>query len=211
MFTGIIETIGTVVTVRARGSYKLLIVKPDNRLENLTLGESISVDGCCLTVTESNEDSFIAEASQETSGLSIVGNYKSGTKANLERALLPTSRLGGHFVTGHVDCRGTIERLKKAGNSFELSIRFPAEFDDYLVAKGSIAINGISLTINQIKGDIFIVNLIPFTRERTTVDLFRKGDEVNLEFDILGKHIARLLRKGSKNSLTLDKLIESGW
>jgi riboflavin synthase len=211
MFTGIIETVGTVVSIKPRGNYRLLKLKPGHPFEELAVGESISVDGCCLTVTEFDKTAFAVEASQETAGLSIIKSYKTGTRVNLERALKPSGRLGGHFVTGHIDCTGKVHEVKGVGESLELAVRFPEEYAEFLVAKGSVAVNGISLTVNRVEGDVFDVNLIPFTREWTTVDGLTEGDHVNLEFDILGKYVVKLLDKKKKNGLTIDKLIESGW
>ena len=211
MFTGIIATVGSIENIRIRGNYKLLTIKPSRMFDKPEPGESIAVDGCCLTVTEFDKKTFTVEVSQESTRLTIINNYKNGTIVNLERALLPASRLGGHFVSGHVDCKGSIAGTKMIGDSLEISIRFPREFENFLVEKGSIALNGISLTVNVVKGDTFTVNLIPYSQEETTVNSFKAGDEVNLEFDILGKYIARFLNKDKKNNLTIDKLIESGW
>jgi riboflavin synthase len=211
MFTGIIESVGDIVEVRSRGNYKLLTVRPEVPFDGLATGDSVSVDGCCLTVTAVGKDGFTAEASQETISLSIVGSYRAGVRVNLEQALRASGRLGGHFVTGHVDCPGKIVKIKRVGDSIEWSVKFPAEFSNYIVEKGSIAINGISLTINRIEGDVFSVNLIPYTRRMTTAERQEEGAEVNLEFDLLGKYIIRLLDKGKKSTLTYDKLIESGW
>lgn len=211
MFTGIIETVGTMAKLSTRGNYRLLMVKPSVMFHNLTLGESIAVDGCCLTVTAFDAKSFTVEASQESTRLTIINNYKSGTVVNLERALLPTSRLGGHVVSGHIDCKGELVSRKMIGDSLELEVRFPREFDKFIVEKGSIALNGISLTVNSVGKDTFTVNLIPYSRKETTVDSLKAGDEINLEFDILGKYIARFMNKNEKNNLTIDRLIESGW
>lgn len=216
MFTGIIETRGKIVNVSPFGNYKRLTIKPEKTFENIVLGESVAIDGCCLTVVKYDKDSFVVEASQETLRLTIMGSYKSGSTVNLERALLPTGRLGGHIVAGHVDCFGKVAGVEKIGESVALSIRYPIEYDDYLVPKGSIAINGISLTVNEIKDDIFKANIIPFTLRETTIEKLKIGDEVNLEFDILGKYAVKLLKKTGgkakqKSNLTVDKLIESGW
>lgn len=211
MFTGIIETIGIIGNISVRGNYTLLTVKPTRMFENLSPGESIAVDGCCLTVTAFDTRSFTVEASQESTRLTIINNYKTGAGVNLERALLPTSRLGGHFVSGHVDCIGKIASEKMIGDSLELTVWFPREFEDYIVEKGSVALNGISLTVNKVSDDTFTVNLIPYSRSETTVNSLKAGDEINLEFDILGKYIARFLNKGKKSNLTIEKLIESGW
>lgn len=213
MFTGIIETVGKVIGITPRGNYKLFRIEPNKAFKNVVLGESIAVDGCCLTVTENDSQSFTVEASQETIKLSIAKEYRPNLKVNLERALIPSDRLGGHIVTGHVDCRGTITGLEKIGESLELTIKYPDEFDDLIVPKGSIAINGISLTVNDVGEHEFTVNLIPYTREGTTVGGFRTGDEVNLEFDLLGKYTARMLQKQGKNksNLSINKLIDAGW
>ncbi len=216
MFTGIIETKGKIVNISQYGNYKRLKIKPEKPFDNLVMGESISIDGCCLTVVKHDSASFMVEASQETLKLTIMGSYKSGDTVNLERALLPTGRLGGHIVAGHVDCMGKVMRKEKIGQSVKLSIKYPAEFDDYLVPKGSIAVNGISLTVNEIKDDVFAVNIIPFTLRETTIERLKIGAEVNLEFDVLGKYAVKLTRKTKGeikqiNNLTVDKLIESGW
>jgi len=211
MFTGIIETVGSVKKIVSKGGYKILTVTPNSPFENLVLGESISVDGCCLTVIESGKDDFAVEASQETTRLTIIDNYKTGIRVNLERALQPSGRMGGHFVTGHIDCKGKIADTKKTGNSIEMSIQFRDEFDNYLIEKGSITVNGVSLTVNRITGNTFDVNLIPFTQKETTVNRFKNDDVVNLEFDILGKYVAKMINKNNKGRITLNKLIESGW
>nr|MBN2277712.1 riboflavin synthase [candidate division Zixibacteria bacterium] len=210
MFTGIIETVGIVHNIRTRGNYKLLSIDPDKPFDGLIMGESIAVDGCCLTVTEINNNRFTVEASQETIRLTILNNYKTGARINLERALLPTSRLGGHFVSGHIDCRGRIALLQHIGESLKLAISYSDDFSRLLVGKGAIAINGISLTVNEVKGDIFTVNLIPYTTKETTVGDFKINDEVNLEFDILGKYVTNML-SDKKQTITIEKLHESGW
>jgi riboflavin synthase len=211
MFTGIIETIGTVKKIESRGNYKILTLAPEKEFADLVMGESIAVDGCCLTLIAFDKKSFTLEASQETVRLTILSKYKSGDKVNLERALQPSGRLGGHFVSGHIDCTGKIEELKKIGDSLEMVVQFPEEYGLYLVEKGSITINGISLTVNRIVDSTFSVNLIPFTQVETTINRFKKDDIVNLEFDILGKYVARFLGKDKKSNITINKLIESGW
>jgi len=211
MFTGIIETVGVIKQIRPRANYKLLTIAPERAFEKVVLGESIAVDGCCLTVTEFDETTFTVEASQETLAMTVVGKYAQDTKVNLERALLATSRLGGHFVSGHVDCIGRVTRATAIGDSVEYAVRYPEKFQRYLVAKGSVAIDGISLTVNKITGSEFTVNLIPHTQAETTSVGWKTGSEVNLEFDLLGKYMVRLLDIETKGNLTLNKLIESGW
>ncbi|MBN2226576.1 MAG: riboflavin synthase [candidate division Zixibacteria bacterium] len=211
MFTGIIETVGVIKQIRPRANYKLLTIAPNRPFDNIVLGESIAVDGCCLTVTEFDETHFTVEASQETLAMSIVRTYANGTKVNLERALFPTSRLGGHFVSGHVDCVGKVTKATAIGDSIEYAIKYPDTFKRFLVAKGSVAIDGISLTVNRLAGNEFAVNLIPHTQAETNSGRWRAGVEVNLEFDLLGKYMVRLLDIETKGNLTLNKLIESGW
>ncbi len=211
MFTGIIETTGEIAATATRGNYRILAIKPAIPFEKIELGESIAIDGCCLTVTAFDKRGFSVEASQETIGLTLVKDYSEGTRVNLERALLPTSRLGGHFVTGHIDCVGHIKSVAKVGESNEITVQYPLDFKNYLVTKGSIAINGISLTVNEIKGDQFTVNIIPHTFDATTAGIFRAGHRVNLEFDLIGKYINKQPNNNNKKPITIEKLIESGW
>ncbi len=211
MFTGLIQTTGSIAVVGSRGNYRLLTIKPDIPFENTELGESVAIDGCCLTVTEFDRSFITVEASQESVSTTIIGKYNSGHKVNLERALMPTDRLGGHMVTGHIDCIGEIVNIRKIGGSTELSIKYPNEYASFLVSKGSVAVNGISLTVNELRENIFEVNIIPHTGQATTVQNFKRGDSVNLEFDIVGKYIARMMKIDSKEGLTINKLIESGW
>jgi len=211
MFTGLIQTTGSIAAIGSRSNYKLLTIKPDNLFDNIEMGESIAVDGCCLTVTKFDKKSFTVEASPESVKTTIIAKYNSGNIVNLERALLPTDRLGGHMVSGHVDCLGEIKDIKKIGDSIELSIKYPDEFDSYLIPKGSIAINGISLTINKLKDKILTVNVIPHTHQATTIHNFKRGININLEFDMIGKYVARMINGKNKNGLTIDKLINSGW
>jgi len=215
MFTGIVETVGTLSKITPRGNYKLLRIKPSRMFDNLQLGESISVDGCCLTVTEFGSNDFVVEASQETLNLAITDKYRIGEIVNLERALLPTSRMGGHIVSGHVDCVGEIKKVGKVGDSIEIAVGFTKGFETLVVDKGSVAINGISLTVNKVDDNMFTVNIIPFTQSETTIEKFKVGQKLNLEFDILGKYVAKMLANGNKseqnNNLTINKFIESGW
>jgi len=211
MFTGIIETIGLIEEIKTRANYRLITIRPDKKFENIAFGESIAVDGCCLTVTAYDTDTFTVEASQETVRLTLVKEYNKGRRVNLERALQPTGRLGGHFVTGHVDCPGNIQNLNQSGDSWVLSVEFPEEFAPFVVAKGSIAVNGISLTVNDIAASVLTVNLIPHTYQATNIKGFRAGDAVNLEFDLIGKYVVQMFKNKSNKGITWDKLIESGW
>jgi riboflavin synthase len=211
MFTGLIESVGIITGIKISGNYKHLTAVPDKPFENIELGESIAVDGCCLTVTTFDKKSFTVEASQETLKTAITGQYKVNDKINLERALLPTGRLGGHFVQGHVDTTGTIEKIEQQGDSIMVNVHYPDEYKTLLVPRGSIAVNGISLTVTELDNETFTVNVIPHTQNMTTLQYWKIKDNVNLEFDMIGKYIARLHNMESTAGLTLDKLHESGW
>lgn len=210
MFTGLIEAVGTIQQIGSRGNYRVLtIVAPF--ADDLAGGESIACDGACLTVINKSKTTFTVEASQETGARTILGTYKVGSKINLERAVRADSRLGGHMVAGHVDTAGTVHCLKPIGESLELAITFDKNFDMYVIEKGSIAINGVSLTINAVEPGRFTVNLIPYTVGLTTLGELKSGDKVNLEFDMIGKYIVKMSQAYQQRGLTLDKLRESGW
>lgn len=211
MFTGIIETIGTIKRLGAKGNYRAITIEPQLSFKDIVVGESIAVDGCCLTVTEFDKQSFTVEASQDTLATTIISGYRAGSRVNLERALRANGRLGGHIVTGHVDCIVNILKINRIGESLEVVIEYPKEFEMLLVPKGSISVNGVSLTINRADKRSFRVNLIPHTQRATSVDTWKEKNKVNLEFDILGKYVYRLQGIEPAAGLTLDKLSESGW
>jgi len=211
MFTGIIQTIGTIRKLSRRGDYRVLTVASVLSHESLELGESIACDGVCLTVVSSTNTTFTIEASSETARRSILGAYREGSQINLERALQVGGRLGGHFVTGHIDDVGQIDYIKSVGESLELAVRFDTRFDPLVIEKGSIAINGLSLTVNEVASSRLSVNLIPHTVRETTIAKLKAADKVNLEFDMIGKYIARMKEGDSKGKLTTKKLIDSGW
>lgn len=211
MFTGLIEAIGRVERIDHRGNYLLLTVAPDAKSFDVSDGDSVCCDGACLTVVSYATNQFTVEASQETTAKTTLGKWQVGTQLHLERSLRADSRLGGHFVTGHVDCTGVIERTKRIGESLEVAVRFDEQYNQLVVNKGSIAINGVSLTVNECGDDWLSVNLIPFTLKATTLEKLSPGDRVNLEFDILAKYIARQQAQPAKSGLTMEKLLESGW
>lgn len=212
MFTGIIETIGRVERVVPKGNYRQITVCPEQPFSDLTIGESIAVSGPCLTVTAFEARSFTVEASQETLTVTTLSALSSGSRVNLERALRADSRLGGHMVTGHVDVVARVTAVGPVGRSLQVEIELPGRFRALVVDKGSVALDGISLTVVAVADDRFAVNIIPETRRRTTwVDL-KTGDRVNIEFDLIGKYLRRFLETtdgGSK--LTLDSLREMGY
>jgi riboflavin synthase len=201
MFTGIIETMGTVQSIRPFMKGFELSIDAYMDLSNDKVGDSIAVDGVCLTATEISGTRFIATASQETVSRSTLSGLKPGSKVNLERALTLSTRLGGHLVLGHVDTVGVIRSKGHAGESVRVAVQFDGKFSRYIIEKGSIAIDGISLTVNQVENDAFEVNIIPFTANSVALTLKGPGDRVNLEFDIIGKYVERLLKKDNNTDL----------
>ena len=211
MFTGLIETVGTIKELRTRGDYRILSVAGAFANDNPAPGESIACDGACLTVVSIDKELFEVEASRETARRTILNGYTVGSRINLERALKVGSRLGGHFVSGHVDDAGVVDYVRPVGQSLELAVRFDPHFDKLVIDKGSIAINGVSLTVNACRPGWFNVNLIPFTVKETTLGLLQGGHRVNLEFDMIGKYVLKIQENRTSNALTREKLIESGW
>lgn len=210
MFTGLIESLGVIERLSSRSNYRVMTIGASFASE-LVDGESVCCDGICLTVVSRSPASFTVEASQETSARTILGDYRVGSKINLERSLRADSRLGGHIVSGHIDSAGRVEYLKSIGDSLELMVTFDTRFEPLVIEKGSIAINGVSLTVNSVESGRCSVNLIPFTARMTTLGLLRSGDRANLEFDMIGKYVAKLGANYRPSGVTLDILRESGW
>lgn len=208
MFTGIIEELGTVEAAGAR-----LRVRCGKVLEDLSEGASIAVNGVCLTALELRPDSFAADLAPETLRRSNLGALRHGSRVNLERPLSPAGRLSGHIVQGHVDGTGEFLSLEPLGDeNWWLKVRVPVELDPFLVFKGSIAIDGISLTIAALEGDVLSVTIIPHTYRNTTLGHYRPGSRVNLECDILAKHVEKLIRNlDLRSGLTVEKLRENGY
>jgi riboflavin synthase len=193
MFTGIIEEIGRIQSVsRCRGALRARVLRPDSR-KDLSEGDSIAVDGVCLTVVARGPDWFEAEISPETCRRSTLGAARAGRKVNLERPLAASGRLGGHFVQGHVDATGTVRSIRGEGAFVEMAFRYPASLRGLLVEKGSIAVNGVSLTIASLTSTAFTVAHIPHTLDVTNLGVLRPGVAVNLEVDILAKYVRALL------------------
>jgi riboflavin synthase len=213
MFTGIVEELGTVESLESRAAGSRLRVRCSMVMQDLTEGASIAVNGVCLTAVDPRGDSFAADLAPETLRRSNLGDLRPGSRVNLERPLSPTGRLSGHIVQGHVDGVGEFLSLDSLGaENWWLRIRVPADLDPFLVYKGSIAIDGISLTIAAIEGDVLSVTIIPHTYRHTTLGGYRPGSRVNLECDILAKHVEKLLRKlDLKSELTVEKLRENGY
>lgn len=215
MFTGLIEAVGEVERLeRAGGAARLTVTGRLSRPEELRLGDSVAVNGICLTVVAMGGDAYTFDVSPETLERSTIRSLQRGDRVNLEQALRLSDRLGGHLVSGHVDCIATLaERREQAGN-IVFAFRIPPESARYLVAKGSVAVDGISLTVNDVSGDGFTVNVIPHTAARTTLGLRRPGDRVNIETDIIAKYVERLLGghlPAGGPGLTMDTLARNGF
>lgn len=215
MFTGIIEAIGEIATIEPRGGDVRLRVKTGKLpLEGVQLGDSICTSGVCLTVIDLPGDGYWADVSNETLSLTTVGTWSTGTKVNLERALTPESRLGGHIVSGHVDGMGTVVERYEEGRSWRFLIEAPAELARYIAHKGSICIDGTSLTVNRVNGARFDLNIIPQTMAETVIGGYQVGTQVNLEVDVIARYLERLLlgdKAAKPSGLSLDTLAENGY
>ncbi len=221
MFTGIIEELGTVDSVAmragAQGNSARLRVRCSKVLEDAAEGCSIAVNGVCLTALDLRPDSFAADLAPETLKRSNLGDLKAGGRVNLERPMSPAGRLSGHIVQGHVDGAGEFLSLETLGDeNWWLRIRVPAELDRYLVYKGSIAIDGISLTVASIEAGVVAVTIIPHTYRNTTLAGYRPGSRVNIECDVLAKHVEKLLEKldirhDKGSARTVESLREHGY
>ena len=194
MFTGIIEELGIVRSIETRGENARIVIGASVVTEGTNHGDSIAVNGVCLTALDIQPDSFAADVSRETLSRSTLGNLKPGTPVNLERAVTPATRLGGHIVQGHVDARGTFESVEDHGESWTVRFSFPREIGRYLVFKGSVAVEGISLTIANLQDSYFEVAIIPKTWEVTNLSQLQPGDGVNLEVDVIAKYVERLVQ-----------------
>ena len=193
MFTGIVEELGTVAAVEDQGDAIRLTISASTVLDGTGLGDSISVNGCCLTVTERTDDTWTADVMQETLDKTSLAGVSPGDRVNLERAVTPQTRLGGHIVQGHVDGVGTVLSRTPSEHWEVVEISLPAALARYLVDKGSITVDGVSLTVVEAGSDTFTVSLIPETLARTTLGSRTPGERVNLETDVIAKHVERLL------------------
>jgi riboflavin synthase len=193
MFTGIIEELGRVRSIEERGENARIVIAASVVTEGTIHGDSIAVNGVCLTALDLTPDSFAADVSRETLSRSTLGRLKPGAPVNLERAVTPATRLGGHIVQGHVDARGQFAGVEDHGESWTLRIKYPAEIARYLVFKGSIAVEGISLTIAGLTDEYFEIAIIPKTWDVTNLSHLQPGDDVNIEVDVIGKYVERLL------------------
>ena len=204
MFTGIVENKGKVLKVEHRGEMKRLTLDVPFDLTEMQLGDSININGVCLTVVEKRGRAVSVDLSPESLQRTTLARVKEADQVNLERALRLSDRLGGHIVTGHIDGIGTIIERRTEGNSLYLRVRIPQAVTPYVVQKGSIAIDGISLTVNEFREDWIRVTLIPYTLEKTTLIEKKVGEEVNVEADILGKYVEKVLDRGKGTSKGID-------
>jgi riboflavin synthase len=201
MFTGIVEELGTIAAVEDQGDAIRLTVQASTVLDGTGLGDSIAVNGCCLTVVTSDADTWTADVMQETLDKTSLLGIAAGDRVNLERAVTVEKRLGGHIVQGHVDGVGEVVRRTPSEHWEVVEISMPPEFGRYLVDKGSVTVDGVSLTVVEALEKSFTVSLIPETLARTTLGARQPGDRVNLEFDVIAKHVEKLLVGGYLDNL----------
>ncbi len=194
MFTGIISDIGQVRAIEKRGDTRFAVATHYPTRE-IAIGASIACSGPCLTVVDKGEDWFAVEASAETLARTTLGDWKPGTRVNLERALKMGDELGGHLLTGHVDTVAAIVSRKPEGDSVRLEFEVPAPYDRAIAPKGAVAIDGVSLTVNEVEGRVFGVNIIPHTQQESTLGEAKPGGRVNLEIDLIARYLARLIGK----------------
>ena len=196
MFTGIIETTATVDSLqRLQSEWRLVVGNGGLDMTDVQIGDSIAVSGCCLTVVEMGADNFSADISGETMSRTILGSLKVGSRVDLEKAMLATSRFGGHIVSGHIDGVGTLASVTVDGQSIRMEFDAPDALARYIAAKGSICIDGTSLTVNQVSGITFSINVIPHTQAETIMGDYVVGQEVNLEVDLVARYLERLMQK----------------
>ncbi len=193
MFTGLVEEKGILINKLKTGDGYRLEIKADKVLEDSGIGSSISVNGCCLTVVDKTNSSVSMDTIEETLKKTNLGDLQIGDQVNLERPLKADARLGGHFVLGHVDTKGEVVEIKELSNSHFMRIRFPEKFKQYLIYVGSISIDGVSMTVAELTGNVFGIGIIPHTWKETVFSTKKPGSTVNLEFDVLGKYVERIM------------------
>ena len=216
MFTGIIQALGQIRGMQARdGDLRMIVAAGRLDLGDVGLGDSIAVSGACLTVVEVQRDAFAVDVSRETLDKTILGRLQVGSPVNLEKALRLADRLGGHLVAGHVDGVGQIREVSASGRSQVFAIAAPPDLLRYVAAKGSVCVDGISLTVNALRGDLFMLNLIPHTLAQTTAAQWRPGQSVNLEVDLIARYLERWVATGPgsglKSTVDRDSLAAKGF
>ncbi len=220
MFTGIIEAVGRIKQLEpVGGDMRLHVTVSSQNMPGLDMGDvqqgdSIAVNGVCLTVIEFDKEHFVADVSNETIALTSLKDLTAGSEVNLEKALLPTTRLGGHLVSGHVDGLGEVLSIKDESRSIRLTLRAPDNLKHYIATKGSICIDGTSLTVNKISNTDFEINIVPHTQQQTIIKNYKPGTKVNLEVDLIARYLERLLLKqdeGPGSDVTLESLAKAGF
>ncbi|MBU2521103.1 MAG: riboflavin synthase [Proteobacteria bacterium] len=217
MFTGIIEGLGTITKIRSSGQGKRLTIEADYPLDHAKIGDSIAVSGACLTAVMIEGKSFEVDMSPETLSKTTFGKAKIGDRVNLERALCLSDRIDGHLVSGHIDGIGSVKNIKTLGNAIIITFEVPESLSRYMIRKGSVAVDGISLTINNCDHGSFEVSIIPHTAKLTSIGFKKIGDHVNIETDMIGKYVERFMRndneeqKARKSSIDKQFLAKSGF
>jgi riboflavin synthase len=212
MFTGIIATIGKVESLQAQGGdVRLMVATQDLDLTDVKLGDSIANNGVCLTVVSMDNTKLGFDVSRETLDCTSLGSLSTGSEVNLEKALAVGDRLGGHFVSGHVDGLGTVISLQESARSVIFRFEVPAGIERYIAEKGSICIDGISLTVNNVADNWFEVNIIPHTMQETIMSNYQVGTKVNLEVDLIARYLERLLPQQEEGGISLQTLMENGF
>lgn len=210
MFTGIIKEVGEITNIEAKENLSTFVVKCQEILENKKIGDSIAINGACVTITELTENSFKFDAIKETLDKTNLSSFKIGSKVNLEPALTLNQGLDGHLVQGHVDTMGEIEEINSGEGKTTITINYPPIIGKYLAYKGSITINGVSLTISDLQAETFSVELIPHTLEKTNLGELKQTDKVNLEIDLIARYLEKLLNNKDKQ-ITYDFLKDRGF
>lgn len=211
MFTGIVEATGSVRSLLKKGGdYQVTIESGDLDLTDVKLGDSIATNGVCLTVVALHSDGYVADVSNETIKHTGFAHYQTGQMVNLEKAMLPTTRFGGHMVSGHVDTTSQLTRIVNNGRAIDLWFTLSPEIAKYVVKKGSITIDGVSLTVNDVTADLFKLTIVPHTSSQTTLEKLTVGTAVNVEVDIIARYVERLVSK-SDEGVTMGLLAKSGF
>ena len=211
MFTGLIKESGKVKRLTREGRLYRLEVESKEIFKRAAIGDSVSVNGVCLTITGKENGCVSFDVMEETLSKSSISKLKINDAVNLEDALRAGEPFGGHFVLGHVDCIGDIAGIKRSGDSVSVEIKFPEEFKNLLVERGSVAVDGISLTIGEIRNNSFFIHIIPHTLDNTTLRQKRQGDKINIEFDILGKYALKAGKSNHPQGVDENLLRENGW
>lgn len=211
MFTGLIEEVGIVKNTDPFGKGKKIVIQSSIVVQDAKLGDSINVNGTCQTVVETDKDFFVVEAVEETLKKTNLGKLKSGDKVNLESSLTLNKKLGGHFVLGHIDATGIVKEIKKLTASYLVKIEYPEVYRKYIIHVGSIAVEGISLTVADYSEKDFTISVIPHTWENTNLKVKKLKESVNLEFDVLGKYVEKMIGKKSESKISEEWLKDLGY